>query len=167
MALSTNRYLCERPIRLTCDPEGRSHSHDGMAVQFQDGWSVYAWHGVGVPEQTILRPETLTLQQVLDEPNAEVRRVMIERHGLDRLLTHSRASVIDADQDGNRLLYRLNLSGDEPVVAVRVTCPSTGQIYFLRVPPDTQTCRAAVAWTFTPVERVSLSTGSQECWRAV
>ena len=36
----------------------------------------------------------------------------------------------------------------EPAVIVRVTCPSTGGEYRLRVPPTMQTCAAAVAWTF-------------------
>lgn len=42
-----------------------------------------------------------------------------------------------------------NLRFDEPVVAVEVVCPSTGEDYLLRVPPETRTCREAVAWTFS------------------
>lgn len=141
--------LVERPSWIFLDEGRRLHSHVGMALRYPDGWGIYAWHGVPVPEQVILRPETLTPQQILNERNAEVRRVMIERLGLDRFLAKvTQKSVLDVDQDGQRCLYRLRLSNDEPIVAVKVRCPSTGQVYFLRVPPHIRTCRAAVAWTF-------------------
>lgn len=60
----------------------------------------------------------------------------------------AKAKAIQTDQDGKRVLYRIDWRDDEPIVAVKVQCPSTGQIYFLRVPPAIKTCRAAVAWTF-------------------
>src|SRR5207249_6911180 len=140
--------LTARPDRLCLDRSERLHSDDGVALRYPDGWGLYAWRGVRVTEQVILRPETLTSKQILSERNIAVRRIMIERLGLDRFLVQARAKCRDADQGGTRRLYRINLPGDEPIVAVRVQCPSTGQIYFLRVPPDMHTCRAAVAWTF-------------------
>ena len=33
-------------------------------------------------------------------------------------------------------------------MAVQVKCPTTGQTYFLRVPPQIDRCDKAVAWTF-------------------
>ena len=140
--------LTARPDRLHLDQNDRLHSEDGMALGYPDGWGLYASRGVRVTEQVILRPETLTSKQILSERNIAVRRIMIERLGLDRFLVQARAKCRDADQGGTRRLYRINLPDDEPIVAVRVQCPSTGQIYFLRVPPEIRTCREAVAWTF-------------------
>ena len=141
--------LIERPSWIFMDNERRLHSHAGAALQYPDSWGIYAWHGVRVPKQVILQPETLTPKQILNEPNAEVRRVMMERFGLDRLLAAiPRKRCLDIDQEGRRRLYRLSLRDDEPILAVRVQCPSTGQIYFLRVPPHVRTCRDAVAWAF-------------------
>ena len=56
--------------------------------------------------------------------------------------------MLDSDVDcgGPRQLLRVDLDGDEPLVCVVVLCPSTGRRYCLRVPPDTRTCRQAVAW---------------------
>lgn len=140
--------LCRPPMRITFDPERRLHASDGMAVEYADGWGVYAWHGVNVPRQVICAPDSLTPEQILSERNVEVRRIMIERFGVDRLLSRARAKCLDMDQDGRRSLFLLPMHDDEPLVAVRVHCPSTGQVYFLRVPPEVRTCRAAVAWTF-------------------
>src|SRR5436309_1805863 len=140
--------LTARPDRLDLDQNDRLHSDDGMALRYPDGWGLYASRGVRVTEQVILRPETLTSKQILNERNVEIRRLMIERLGLKQFLSQARAKYLDADQGGTRRLYRITLPGDEPIVAVRVRCPSTGQIYFLRVPPHLRSCRAAVAWTF-------------------
>ena len=139
--------LTARPDRLCLDRSERLHSDDGMALRYPDGWGLYAWRGVRVTEQVILRPETLTSKQIFSERNVEIRRLMIERLGLKQFLSQARAKCLDADQGGTRRLYRINLPGDEPIVAVRVQCPSTGQIYFLRVPAEIRTCREAVAWT--------------------
>jgi hypothetical protein len=147
-AYSHAALFVERPIRLCLDAGGRPHSHDGMAVEYRDGAGVYMWHGVSVPKKVILSPETLSPLEIVHERNTEVRRIMIERYGLDRLLAATRSKCLDVDQEGRRALHRLRLSGDEPIVAVKVRCPSTGQIYFLRVPPTMRTCRDAVAWTF-------------------
>jgi hypothetical protein len=86
---------------------------------------------------------------VLAERNAERRRVMLERYGLDRFMADARAEILDEDQDagGRRRLLRLTLEGDEDLVCVTVVCPSTDRQFVLRVPPTMRTCRQAVAWT--------------------
>ena len=140
--------ISDRPVRLRRDARGRLHSHDGMAIEYGDGWGVHAWHGVRVTPQIIEQPETITSQQILEESNAEVRRVMVERLGLDRFLTMANAKILDTDHGGQRVLHRINWQNDEPIVAVQVRCPTTGQTYFLRVPPEIDRCDKAVAWTF-------------------
>jgi hypothetical protein len=101
-----------------------------------------------VNRQVIVRPERLTVAQIFCEENVEIRRIMIERLGLERLLTSRQARYIHRDRSWKRQLYRCDLNYEKPVVAVRVKCPSTGRIYFLRVPPATKTCVQAVAWGF-------------------
>jgi len=107
------------------------------------------WRGVPVDERIAFRPETITVAEVLDERNAERRRVLLERFGFERFMAEARAAVVDRDRDagGERQLLRLNLEGDEDLVCVAVSCPSTGRRYLLRVPPAMRTCRQAVAWT--------------------
>lgn len=45
--------LCERPTRLALDDQGRLHSDLGAAVEYPDGWTVWARHGVPVPRREI------------------------------------------------------------------------------------------------------------------
>ncbi|WP_165220096.1 DUF6745 domain-containing protein [Aquisphaera insulae] len=107
------------------------------------------WHGVVIDERIAFRPESIAVSEVLDEPNAERRRVLLERVGLERFLTEAGAEVLDEDTDagGRRSLLRVSITNDEDLVAVLVHCPSTGGRYLLRVPPTMRTCRQAIAWT--------------------
>jgi hypothetical protein len=107
------------------------------------------WRGVPITAQIAFFPETLTGAGILAERNTELRRVMIERVGFEKFLREVKAQVLDTDHDpgGERKLLRVQLTDDEPIVVVSVHCPSTGRQYLVRVPPDTRTCRQAVAWT--------------------
>jgi Domain of unknown function (DUF6745) len=107
------------------------------------------WRGVPVDERIAFRPETLSHDEVLAEGNAERRRVMLERYGLDRFMADAGADILDEDRDagGPRRLLRLKLDGDEELVCVTVVCPSTARQFVLRVPPAMRTCRQAIAWT--------------------
>lgn len=142
--------LCERPDQLHLDDQGRLHASRGPALTYPDGWSLWAWHGVRVPRTAIESPETITAPEVLAEPDVEVRRVMIERVGYERLVREGGARRVAEDETG--ILWRVDLADDEPLVCVEVTDPNvaTGAFrrYLLRVPPDARSPREAVAWTF-------------------
>jgi hypothetical protein len=107
------------------------------------------WRGIPVSRRIVFHPETLSTAEILGERNAELRRVMIERFGYERLLAETQAVELDRDSDpgGERRLLRIPLEGDEDIVCVAVQCPSTGHKFILRVPPNMQNCRQAIAWT--------------------
>lgn len=114
-------------------------SLDGLQVR---------WRGVVVEPRIAFQPETITAREVLDERNAEVRRVMMERLGYEKFLADVEADVVhqDTDPGGVRRLLRIPLQGDEPLVCLAVLCPSTERQYVLRVPPTMKTCHQAAAW---------------------
>ena len=99
--------LSERPGRLQLDARTRLHADDGPAIEYPDGWGVYAWHGREVPERLILRPDTITVAEVLAETNSEMRSVMLERMGYARFILESGARPVHADEAGT--LYRIEL----------------------------------------------------------
>jgi hypothetical protein len=63
------------------DEDGREHRTDGPAVEFADGYAVYFYEGHRVPEQVILRPQSLTIDEIDGEKNSEIRRIMIAQFG--------------------------------------------------------------------------------------
>jgi len=144
-------FISARPEFFRLDDQRRLHCETGAAVRYPDGFSVFAIHGVRVPEKVVLTPESITVQQIESEDNAEVRRVMIQRCGLERYLVDSGAEEIHRDDFG--ILYRKDSPVDEPLVMVKIvnfTPEPDGSFkdYFLRVPPEMERARQAVAWTF-------------------
>jgi hypothetical protein len=106
------------------------------------------WNGVMVEARVVFAPETLTGFDVLATANVEVRRVILERVGLERFVSDVRPEVLDRDTDpgGPRRLLRIPLRGDEDLMCLAVGCPSTGREYLLRVPPAMASCHQAAAW---------------------
>jgi len=106
------------------------------------------WRGVPVDERIVFAPETIEATEVLSQPNAEVRRVLLERMSYEKFLQEARARELDRDRDpgGERRLLYVEMKDDEALVCLAVFCPSTGRQYMLRVPPTTRSCRQAAAW---------------------
>jgi len=146
--------LTERPMIFSQDEEGRLHSDTGPAVRYPDGWTTWAVHGVRVPERVITGD--FAAQDISTEANVEVRRVMLERFGAERYLRETGARLKHEDEWGR--LWRLaQEGGDEDLVLVEVVNATaapdgTYKNYWMRVPPETRTARAAVAWTFDVAE---------------
>ncbi|MGW4365909.1 DUF6745 domain-containing protein [Nocardia takedensis] len=143
--------LSERPTELHRDEAGRLDRGDGPALAYADGFALFAWRGMPVPAEFLDGLRTLTAERIRTEENAELRRVMLEYYGYDRYLDESGAKPIHRDETG--VLWRIELLGDEDVTMVEVinSTPEpdgTSRTYWLRVPPDTTTARAGVAWTF-------------------
>jgi hypothetical protein len=143
--------LTDRPVEVNRDNRGRLHHESRMAIAFRDGWGLYAWNGILVPEDVIKLDEPITFERIESERNAEVRRVLIERFGLDNYLRAGKCVKLHQDDCGT--LYRMNLPGDEPILVVQVINSSpepdgTFKEYFLRVPPNITRARQGIAWTF-------------------
>ena len=143
--------ISDRPIRLLVDAEHRPHCDDGPFCAWADGTALWAWHGTRVPAWIIAHPERLTPRRILDEPNAEIRRVMFAQYGEERFIRDLGALPMHSDAYGD--LYRVDVPGDEPLVMVRVVnstpeADGSAKGYWLRVDPSLTEARAAVAWTF-------------------
>lgn len=149
--LTDSVIVTRRPDMLNRDEQGRLHSDSTAAIAYADGWKLWAWHGVLVPQQVIEAPHTLTTDQIINETNAEVKRVMLERYGFDTFMQNTKAEKMDSSDFGT--LWKADLgegeTGDDRyLVMVEVVCPSTDRKYMLRVPPTMTRAREAVAWTF-------------------
>jgi hypothetical protein len=124
-------YLDER--------EDRLHRADGPAVSWPNGTRYWFGHGVRVSQQIIESPETLhPRDDILAEPNVEVRRIMLERYGYDRFIRGVHAERVHEDDFG--VLWCVPMP-DEPLVVVSVHNPTaepdgSHKTYFLRVDPQ-------------------------------
>jgi uncharacterized protein DUF6745 len=49
--------LSERPTALHVDDKGELHHDTGPAVSYPDGWALWAWHGIRVPQDLVERDD--------------------------------------------------------------------------------------------------------------
>jgi len=137
--------VCDRPRHLRFDSQNRLHAEGEPAIEFADGWKFYYYHGVRLPEKYgKVHPNKWQSQWLLAEKNVEIRRVLIQGIGYDRICQELSAKQIDSWQEYALLqIYKVDV---EPICLLKMTCPSTGFIHALRVPPNLRSARKAIRW---------------------
>jgi leucine-rich repeat protein SHOC2 len=91
---------------------------------------------------------------LLDENNAEIRRRLIEQVGYEKICGELGAIAIDSWHeytllkiDNIQIIYQgWREVGREPMMLLKMTCPSTAHIHILRVPPDMTRAEDAIVW---------------------
>ncbi len=153
-AFENTVIMVPKPTRLCLDAEGTLHCENGPALSYSDGWSIYCWHGIRIPEKLIKNPESYTAEDVLNENNVEVRRCMIEKLGVDFFAKN--ATFVCKDEVGE--LFRLEIKDDEDILFTHVINSSPEpdgnyKSYYLRVPTHVETPKEGIAWTFQKEEK--------------
>ncbi|MEG3959916.1 hypothetical protein QT982_31520, partial [Microcoleus sp. herbarium2] len=97
-------------------------------------------------------------QWLLSEENAELRRLLIQRIGYPRIIQELEVTELDSWQEYTLLSIEFDDDFDDdgnpkPIYLLKMTCPSTGFIHALRVPPDVRsssraslTAQEAIRW---------------------
>jgi hypothetical protein len=88
---------------------------------------------------------------LLSEENAELRRLLIQRIGYDRICQELEVTELDSWQEYTLLSIEFDDDFDDegnakPIYLLKMTCPSTGFIHALRVPPDLESAQEAIRW---------------------
>jgi len=143
----------------------RLHSTTGPAVEWNGGLKIYVYKGVPVPPFVITNPEGVTAQEALSHPNAEVRRVMLEVIGPERMVKELNPVLLHEDNSGklwevttdrvtslrdNGTMFSRAVEPMRIVEVINRTPNPDGSFshYWLAVPPSTNTALEGVAWTF-------------------
>jgi hypothetical protein len=143
------QHVCvvsELPTYLGLDNQHRPHGVGEPAVKYADGTSLYFYQGVALPEYMAqVHPDDWEAEWILTESNAERRRVLIHGVGYDKICAQLNATELSRWEDYS-LLKIQDPVDIEPIHLLKMTCPSTGHIHAVRVPPNYQTARAALLW---------------------
>lgn len=144
-----NLVVCiERPHTIKFDEQKRLHCENGPAIEYADGFAIYSWHGMNVPDEWISVKGHLTAKMALQESNMERRRAACEILGWTKILEDLDPKIIDEDDDpqiGTLLEVNIPEIGKERFL--RVLC-GTGRTFALPVPPNMKTALEANAWTY-------------------
>ena len=137
-------FVCDRPRIISFDNQHRLHAEGALAIEFADGFSLYAYHGVTIPEAYgTLHPNQWKAEWILEEKNAELRRVLIQGIGYARICQELQATELDSWREYTLLKIDKQVD-DELIYLLKMTCPSTGHIHALRVPPEIRSARESI-----------------------
>ena len=143
--------VSDRPQSLHRDGEGRLHSQTAAAISWRDGWSCYYWHGVRVPKEWILTPDSVERSLVLTNQNIEQRRCLAEILGWASVLDQVQTKIIDENSNPSiGTLLECVVEG-EPARFLRVKC-GTGRDFVLSVPIEMRTALQANACSYDVTE---------------
>jgi hypothetical protein len=119
----------------------------------------YFMMGVAVSKEVFYAgPDDLDPRDVLKTDNAQLRAALMKKIGPERLINKLPFTAFDIDGDNQLLKVDINkifVSDDESTIPVGfdeqlaiavLKCPSTGQLYYLRVPPRLNKVEHARQW---------------------
>lgn len=151
-------HICigtERHTQIHLDERERLSSLNSPAVQYRDGFEIFAVNGVQMPDWLIKGTRPIAADDILNERNQEVRRIMLGNfYAREKFLRDIDAKCIAEDEFGK--LWR-GTRGDLTVSAVEVVNGSIERVgpdagkrrtYFLGCLNTHSTPKEAVAWTY-------------------
>lgn len=133
----------ERHTVLNVDSEGRLHCETGPAVQYSDGWGVWALNGVRLSQEIVETPAAqLDAKLILKEENAEIRRELVRKIGIERVCERLGARSIDQQDEYELLMLDLGDGRQRPFLKMRN--PSIGVFHIEGVSPECRTVQEAL-----------------------
>ena len=122
------------------------HCEDGPALTYSGDNEIYALNGVVMKKEYVMTPaEQLSPKEVLKETNAEIRRELLRKIGIERMLGELPSKVLD--KRGNYELYSIELSPEiKDARYLKMTNPSIGVFHLEGVAPEISTVKEALEW---------------------
>jgi len=118
------------------------HCDGGPAIQYPDKFSTWALNGVRVSQEIAETPaQELDCKLLAKENNAEVRREIVRKIGIERICKDLKAKVVDTEKDYELLALDL---GDRIRPYLKMKNPSIGVYHIEGVHPDCKTVKDAI-----------------------
>ena len=140
--------VTERPCVIKFDGEKRLHCETGPAVEYRDGFGVYAWRGIRIPPEWIKDgpPDAISCLRV---ENIEQRRIACEMRGWHNILPKlPNAKLIDKHSNPQvGELWQGDLPDHGKERFLQVKC-GTGRTFAIPVGMEFSTAREANAATY-------------------
>lgn len=126
--------------------DGALHGDGAPAVEWESGERLHFLNGVPVPAELALRRASeLDARLVLRTRNAEVRREVVRKIGLERVVAE--LGAVCADREGDYELLLLDLGDRRRRPFLKMKNPSVPGVFHVEgVHPNCRTVRDALAW---------------------
>jgi len=127
--------------------EGKIHCEGAPAIQYPDGFSVWGLNGVRVTKEIAETPfDKLDVKLILQEKNAEVRREIVRKIGIERVCKELNAKTIEKGKDhaGNPCeLLLLDLQDGRKRPYIKLENPSISCYHIEGLPPEVSSLEMA------------------------
>ena len=157
---------CE--IHFNNDSPTRQLSRDGdYAIKWRDGTGYCFLNGVHVPESVVFTPaEKLEPGIILTEKNAEIRREIIKKIGIERVCQKLGAEIVDKSGDGMYELLTLTIGDGNKRPYLKMRNPSIGVYHIEGVPVGIKTVEEALQFR-KPLEmkKIPVSENGQDWYQ--
>ena len=132
--------ICARPIRIARNENGQLHSDQVKAIEYPDGWGLYALDGVVLKEdlwQKIIS-QTMTFKEIMAIEISDQRTVALKYN--PEAIIKENAKLVHKDHRNNELYkiegQQINKDLNFPKIwFLKMLCP-TGRTFVEGVPPE-------------------------------
>lgn len=134
--------LCKKPETIKLNENGL-HNEKGPALVYPDGWCIWSLNGVRMPSEYVTTPwNKLDPNLILKENNAEIRRELVRKIGIERIVDKLDAKIID--KEGEYELLTLNLGDNRVRPYLKMKNPSIGVYHIEGIRPGVKTVKEAL-----------------------
>jgi hypothetical protein len=157
-------FVSDFPKEIHTNSTHQLHSADKAALLYRDTYSMFRSNGITMNPEYILTPKNkITKEMFLKETNADMRREVIRKIGMDKTIEILEPKVIDEFKTPTGGRYRLlgikyDDRGERPYLQMQ--CPSTKNNHILGVGREVKTAKEA--WCYLNNEKEF----SQPIWEA-
>ena len=138
--------ISRRPKAIHMDAQGRLHKDGSPAIEWHDGSGHYFLNNVLVSREIAVESaENLDPSLILTTDNAEVRREIVRKIGVERMLSKLGGRIIDSWNGYELVSLDLPKMRIRPIY-LKMRNPSIGTYHVEGVPPDITTCQDALSW---------------------
>jgi len=137
--------VCDFPDSIQVDEQYRPHCETGPSHEWSDGWKLWYIQGRRVTEQIVMRPETLTVKQINDESDNDLRAIMLERKGWANYIREAELEPLEVFENDVETSIEVLYSTPFKHKVLVATC-TTGRLFAMPVPDTIETCEAARSW---------------------
>lgn len=137
--------FCEKPLAICRNNSNQLHNEKGPALSYPGDWHIYALNGVRLPRELVETPaDQLDPAIILKIRNAEIRRELVRKLGMQRIFKTLKHKIIESQEDYRLVEIDLQDGRRRPYLFMKN--PSIDTWHIEGVPPEIKTIESALAW---------------------
>jgi hypothetical protein len=139
-------FCARKPTHIKWNTTDQLHAIGEPAIKFRDDLELWAINGVRLDNERYHKhPDIWDARWLLNESNAEIRRIILEQVGAERIF--SEIDSVKLHEWREYALHEIREPIDtEKYKLLSMACPSTGHHHCIRVPPHITNAREAATW---------------------